>query len=167
MRRQAIDASLSPDLLRSTMQARDKDASSWLSAVPLEEQDLTLNKQQSRDSLRLRYNLQRADLPSHCTCGDRFTVNRTQSSKKRSFVARRHDGIRNLLTPLLRSLDVEMGSFTPYGFWHEQRNGERMQTFPDQSGEQTFPKERRVLCQCHWLRIRISFEILKSVDTCV
>ena len=37
MRREAIDASLSPDVLRSTMQARDKDASSWLNTVPLEE----------------------------------------------------------------------------------------------------------------------------------
>ena len=68
--KRAIDATLSPDLLRSTMKARDKGASSWLNAVPLEEQGLTLNKQQFRDSLRLRYNLQLADLPSHCACGD-------------------------------------------------------------------------------------------------
>ena len=45
MGREAIDAS-PPDLLRLTMQARDKDASSCLNTVPLEEQDLTLNKQQ-------------------------------------------------------------------------------------------------------------------------
>ena len=31
-------------------------------------------RQQFRDSLRLHYNLQLADLPSHCACGDRFTV---------------------------------------------------------------------------------------------
>ena len=47
MRREAVDASLPPDLRWSTMQARDKDASSWLNTVPLEEQELTLNKQQS------------------------------------------------------------------------------------------------------------------------
>ena len=79
MRRKAIDASLSPDLLRWTMQARDKDASSWLNAVALDKQDLTLNKQQFRDSLRLRYNLQLADLPSHCACGDLFTVSHAPS----------------------------------------------------------------------------------------
>jgi len=28
-----------------------------------------------------------------------------------------------------RVIDVEMGSFTPPGFWHERRNGERMQLF--------------------------------------
>jgi len=68
LRREAIDASLSPDLLSSTMKARDMGASSWLNAVSLEEQGLTLNKQQFRDSLRLGYNLQLAELPSHCAC---------------------------------------------------------------------------------------------------
>ena len=110
MRREAIDASLSPDVLRSTMQARDKDASSWLNTVPLEEQELTLNKQQVWDSLRLRYNLQGADLPSHCACGDLFTVSHAPSCKTRSSVAQRHDDIRNLLTSLLSKVckDVEI-----------------------------------------------------------
>ena len=111
LRREAIDASLSPNLLRSTMLARDKGASSWLNAVPLEEQGLTLNKQQFRDSLCLRYNLQLADLPSHCACGDRFTVSHALSCKKGGFVAQRHDGIRNLLTSLLskvcKNVEVE------------------------------------------------------------
>ena len=101
LRREAIDASLSPNLLRSTMLARDKGASSWLNAVPLEEQGFTLNKQQFTDSLCLRYNLQLADLPSHCACGDRFTVSHALSCKKGGFVAQRHDGIWNLLTSLL------------------------------------------------------------------
>ena len=43
-----------------------------------------------------------------------------------------------------------------------------MQTFPEQPSGQTFPKERRVLCRAiSWLRTRISFEILRSVHTCV
>ena len=47
LRGEAIDASLSLDLQRSKMQARDKGASSWLNDVPLEEQDLTLNRKHS------------------------------------------------------------------------------------------------------------------------
>ena len=44
-----------------------------------------------------------------------------------------------------RVIDVEMGSpLLPPGFWHKLMNGERMQTFPEQPSEQTFPKERRV-----------------------
>ena len=68
-----------------------------------------------------------------------------------------------------RVIDVEMGSFTPPP-WFLARTEERGKnaTFPQQPSGQTFPKERRVLCQCHiWLRTRISFEILRSVHTCV
>ena len=69
-----------------------------------------MNKQQFWDSLRLRYNLQGADLPSHCACGDLFTVSHAPSCKTRSSVAQRHDDIRNLLTSLLSKVckDVEI-----------------------------------------------------------
>ena len=97
-RMEEIDASLSPDLLRSIEQARDKGASSWLNAIPLKEQGLALNKQEFRDSLRLRYNLPLSDLPNHCACGDRMTVGHALSCKRGGFVAQRHDGIRELLT---------------------------------------------------------------------
>ena len=112
MRREAIDASLTPDLLRATMQARDKGASSWLNAVTLEEQDLILNKQQFRDALRFHYNLPLADVPSYCACVDRFTFSHSLSCKKGGFAAQRHDGIRNLLTSLLSKVckDVEVES---------------------------------------------------------
>ncbi|CAH3148523.1 unnamed protein product, partial [Pocillopora meandrina] len=52
-----IDSSLSPDLLQLVNQSRDKSASSWLNAMPLADQGLALNKQEFRDSLRIRYNL--------------------------------------------------------------------------------------------------------------
>ena len=49
-------------------QSRDKGASSWLNAMPLADKGLALNKQEFRDSLRLRYDLPLVDLPSHCIC---------------------------------------------------------------------------------------------------
>ena len=97
-RMEEIDASLSPDLLRSKEQARDKGATSWFNAIPLKEQGLALNKQEFRDSLRLRYNLPVSDLPNHCACGDRMTVGHALSCKRGGFVAQRHDGIRELST---------------------------------------------------------------------
>jgi hypothetical protein len=96
-----IDSSLSDDLLQHVIQARDKGASSWLNAIPIEEQGLVLNKQEFRDSMRLRYNLPLSDLPSFCTCGAAFTVNHALSCKRGGFVARRHDGVRDLLTTLV------------------------------------------------------------------
>ena len=59
-----IDESLPPDLLQAVQQTRDKGASSWLNAIPIEEHGLPLNKQEFRDSLFLRYNLPLPNLPS-------------------------------------------------------------------------------------------------------
>ncbi|CAH3174262.1 unnamed protein product [Porites lobata] len=39
-----IDESLSPDLLQAVQQTRDKGASSWLNAIPIEEHGLALNR---------------------------------------------------------------------------------------------------------------------------
>ena len=94
-------SSLSPGLLRLVNQSRDKGASSWLNAMPLADQGLALNKQEFRDSLRLRYGLPLVDLPSHCICGDKFTVGHALSCKKGGFVAQRHDCVRNLLTTFI------------------------------------------------------------------
>ena len=98
---ESIDSTLPSDLLRSVNQSRDKGASSWLTAVPLVDQGLVLNKQEFRDSLRLRYNMPLSDLPSKCVCGEKYTVSHALSSKKGGFVAQRHDGVRNLLTSLI------------------------------------------------------------------
>ena len=81
--------------------ARDKGASSWLTAVPLVDQGLVLNKQEFRDSLRLRYNMPLSDLPSKCVCGEKYTVCHALSCKKGGFVVQRHDGVLNLLTSLI------------------------------------------------------------------
>ena len=69
--------------------------------MPLADKGLALNKHEFRDSLRLRYDLSLVDLPSHCICGDKFTVRRALSCKKGGFVAQRHDGVRNLLTTFI------------------------------------------------------------------
>ena len=116
-----IDELLSPNLLQAVQQTRDKGASSWLNAIPIEEHGLALNKQGFGDSLCLRYNLPLPNLPSYYACGEMFTVNHALSCKKGGFVAQRHDTIRDLVTshiskvcrnvetePLLRLVDNEV-----------------------------------------------------------
>ena len=98
---ESIDSTLPSDLLRSVNQSRDKGASSWLTAVPLVDQGLVLNKQEFRESLRLRYNMPLSDLQRKCVCGEKYTVCHALSCKKGGFVAKRHDGVRNLLTSLV------------------------------------------------------------------
>ena len=61
-----IDTNLPSDLLRSVNQSRDKGASSWLTAMPLVDQGLALNKQEFQDALGLKYNMPLSSLPSKC-----------------------------------------------------------------------------------------------------
>ena len=96
-----IDSMLPSDLLWSVHQSRDKVVSSWLAAVPLDDQGLVLHKQEFRDSQHLRYNMPLSDLPSKCVCGEKYTVCHALSCKRGGFVAQRHDGVRNLLTSLI------------------------------------------------------------------
>ena len=246
---ESIDASLNPELLHLTQQARDKVASSWLNAIPLKDQGLTLNRQEFRDSLRLLYNLPLQDLPSTCACGEPFNVSHALSCKKRGFVAKRHDRVRNLLTSLLskvykkvqveprlqpldnetinlrstttssdarldmkaggfwsrgktaffdvrvshvnsktnqgkptaaifkeqesekmrkyqqRVLDVQMGSFTPFIFATNDGMVEECKMFMKRLAEKLSEKDfEGYPCVISWLRTRISFEILKSVN---
>ena len=98
---ESINSTLPSDLLRSVNQSRDKGASSWLTAVPLIDQGLVLNKQEFRGSLLLRYNVPPFDLPRKCVCGEKYTICHALSCKNGGFVAQRHDGVRNLLTSFL------------------------------------------------------------------
>ena len=81
-RMESIDATLSPDVLQLVNQSRDKSASSCLTAVPLVDQGLVLNKQEFRDSILLRYNLPLSGLPTQCVCGEKFTVGHALLCKK-------------------------------------------------------------------------------------
>ena len=67
-----------------------------------------------------------------------------------------------------RVIDVEMGSFNSLFFCHEWRNVERMQNLPAQPSGQTSRKNGESYASAiSWLGTRTSFEILRSVHTCV
>ena len=92
-KKKLIDSQL-PEVCRTAVeQARDKGASSWLTAIPLEQQGFQLNKEEFRDSLRLRYGLPLQNLPRFCPCGQSFTVEHALSCKKGGFITLRHDTI--------------------------------------------------------------------------
>ena len=56
--------------------------------MPLVDQGLVLNKQEFRDSLRLRYNLPLSDLPKKCVCGEKYTVCHALFSKREGLLRR-------------------------------------------------------------------------------
>ena len=69
-RMESVHSTLPSNLLRLVNQLRDKGASSWLTAIPLVDQGLVLNKQEFRDSMSLSYNVPLSDLPCKCICSE-------------------------------------------------------------------------------------------------
>ena len=86
-------------------------ASNWLSAMPLADQGLTLNKCEFRDALALRFNRQLKGLPSQCPCGQQFNINHAMNCKRGGFVSMRHNDIRdfeaNLLSKVCNDVEIE------------------------------------------------------------
>jgi len=87
---------------RAMMQAREKGASSWLNALPLKALSYTLNKQEFRDSIALRYSWPINGIPKLCACGSKNSVPHTLDCKKGGFVSMRHDAVRDCTANLLR-----------------------------------------------------------------
>ena len=62
--------------------AKEKDASSWLTTLPLDWLGYTLNRQEFRDSIALRYKVMLA----HCGCGNEDNIDHSLSCKKGGYV---------------------------------------------------------------------------------
>ena len=84
--------------------AKEKGAGSWLTALPLKAYGYTLNKQEFRDGICLRYDWKIQNVASHCHCGSKNDVDHALSCKRGGYVGMRHDNIRNLEAEFLREV---------------------------------------------------------------
>ena len=81
--------------------ARDKGASSWLTAMPIEEHGFCLHKTAFVDSLALRYGWSFSKTLTTCICGASFAVDHMLSCPKGGFPSIRHNEIGDLTATLL------------------------------------------------------------------
>jgi hypothetical protein len=63
--------------------------------------NFTLNKQEFRDALKLRYDWPFKDNPTRCACGDLFIIDHVMICKLGSFIIQRHNELRDLEADLL------------------------------------------------------------------
>ena len=87
--------------LRAIELAKEKGASSWLTAIPLREYGFNLHKSAFRDAIALSYGWTPADLPTSCVCGSRFSVEHALSCPRGAFPIIRHNEIRDLTASVL------------------------------------------------------------------
>jgi hypothetical protein len=104
--KQVVDVKLS----RSIDLACEKGAGAWLSALPLQALSYTLNKQEFRDAICLRYGWRIPNTPAYCACGSKNSVDHTLNCKRGGYVNMRHNNIRDFEATLLKEVckDVQI-----------------------------------------------------------
>ena len=95
-----IYAQLPSNLKRCVDLAKEKGASSWLTALLLSEHGFSLHKGEFRDAVCLRYDWELKNVPQTCNCGD-HTINHSMSCHMGGFPTKRHDEIRDITATLL------------------------------------------------------------------
>ncbi len=88
--------------------AQEKGASNWLNALPIKSQGYALDKQSFRDAIYTRYGIMLQRLPSHCVCGNTYTVEHALNCKKGGFIASRHNEIRRITADLLKEVCIDV-----------------------------------------------------------
>jgi len=105
-----LRSEMSQEQLRANDLAQLKSSSSWLTSIPLKEDNLLLNKREFFDGVSLRYRWQIKYLATSCVCGSRFDIDHAMTCKKGGFISCRHNEIRDILAKLLDEVcrDVEI-----------------------------------------------------------
>ena len=84
--------------------SRENGASSWVTALPIDEHGFFLHKGALCDALCLRYGWKPSNLPLHCACGSPLSVDHTMVCHKGGFLTLRHNEIRDLTADLLKEV---------------------------------------------------------------
>ena len=83
---------------------KEKGAGAWLTVLPLKDHSFTLNKQEFRDALCLRYGWSIPNTPSFCGCGQKNSIDHTLICLKGGYVFMRHNNIRDLNAEMQREV---------------------------------------------------------------
>ena len=102
--RDELKAIVDDKLKRTIDILQEKGAGSWLTSTPIQALGYSLNKQEFKDAIHLRYGWRIANTPTHCSCGIKNTMEHVLNCKVGGFVAMRHDSIKNLDAELLREV---------------------------------------------------------------
>ena len=96
--------SLDDKMKRILELAQEKGCGAWLTALPIQALGYTLNKQEFRDSVCLRYGWRVPNTPAYCQCDKKNDIDHALSCKKGGYVIMRHNRIRDLEADLMREV---------------------------------------------------------------
>ena len=89
----------------------EKGVSTWLTALPLQEQGFNLNKQEFHDALCLRYGWQLKNLPNYCVYGSVYSTDHAMTCSHGGLTITRHNDVcditANWLSEVCRNIERE------------------------------------------------------------
>jgi len=88
--------------------AKCPGASSWLTTLPLKEENFVLNKQEFHDAIFMRYGWQMRRLPIKCVCEQTFTIDHALSCHLGGYIIHRHNNIRDVLATMLKEVSHDV-----------------------------------------------------------
>ena len=83
---------------------QEKGSGEWLSTLPIQSLGYTLNKQEFRDSVCLRYGWNIPNTSSYCQCKAENNVDHALNCKLGGYVGMRHNRVRDLEAALMRQV---------------------------------------------------------------
>ena len=89
-------------LQRAIAVARQKGASSWLTAIPSVEHETILHKGDFLDALYIRYGWDILSLPETCACGQKFNIQHSLDCNLGGYRGFQHNEVRDLVAECLR-----------------------------------------------------------------
>ena len=126
----ALHPQLSLDLQRAREFACLKGASSWLTALPIDEHGFALHKSDFRDAVCLRYGWPLLHLPTKCICGTSFTVEHAFTCSHGGYPTLRHNEVRDITAQLMSEVcpnvatEPTLQPVSSERFFHRSANNE-------------------------------------------
>ena len=87
--------------------ATAKGASSWLSCLPIQKFNFTLNKVEFQDAMSMRYHWTPPNFPCTCNCGKENSVSHAMQCMKGGYVKWRHDCVKKQYATLMKEAGLK------------------------------------------------------------
>ena len=101
---EAIRGLVDDKMKRTLDLAQEKGSGAWLTALPVQSYGYTLNKQEFRDSVCLRYGWNIPNTPSFCQCKKENNIDHALNCKLGGYVGMRHNRVRDLEAALMKEV---------------------------------------------------------------
>jgi hypothetical protein len=138
--------------------ARQKGASSWVSAVPTHDNETVLNKGEFVDAMYIRYGWNISNLPTNCVCGSGFGVQHALDCAIGGYRTIQHNEVRDLFATMMKEAGLKAVEVEPL---LQPLSGENFERKSANSEEEA---RSDIKCTNLWKKMRTAWFDVKIVS---